>query len=140
MLQELRQPPTGVLWIPPTVLAEHDPGHRDVFDEDNVGRNLRDLARSETDHQNTPLPADAPHTLPEYLAADGVEHDINTLAVGQVTHAITQIIGSVIDHFVGAVPACNCKLVRRASSRNDARAKEFADFDSRQAHATRSAE
>src|SRR5262245_40674219 len=129
-----------VLWIPPTVLAEHDAGHRDVFDQDDVGCNLRDFARSETDHEHAPLPADAPHTLPEYLPANGIEHDIDTLALGQVAHAITQIFASVVDDIIGAVLAGNGKLIRRASSRNDACAKEFANFDSRQAHTTRGAE
>src|SRR5438876_7040826 len=100
------------------MLAEYDAGDREILDQDHVGRDLGNISRREADNEDATFPADTAQTLLECFAADGVEDDVDTPAVRQCAHPIAQIIGSVVDGLLGAVPSGNSELLGTARRRD----------------------
>ena len=88
------------------VFGERTPEHADnraTLQQRQIQRDLRDIAGGKPHHQEAALPGHVAQSQFGVRSADRVIDDIHALAGGDRLDPRTQVFGSVVDQFIGAV-------------------------------------
>ena len=109
--------------------------HAGTLDQQQIGAGNADAA-GEADHQQPRAPIDTADAVLEDLAADGIEHHIGATAVGDALDRVAKRLAAVEHQMIGALLFGNRQLLFRRCRRDHDSAKQLADLDRRQAHAT----
>src|SRR4051794_19644637 len=128
------------------VLVAADPGSPEhaedgaALQQDQVERQLRDLAGGKADHEMPSLPGERAHRRLAVGAAHRIEHDVDAVLAADTLEPGAQVLGVVVQHLVGAVGAGERELVVTGGAGDHPRAHDPAQFDRGEPDAARSAE
>ena len=113
-----------------------DADRGDVLDQQDIGRDLRDAALGEADHEDTAAPGDAAEAGVEDVSADRVVDHVGPGSAGQFLDAGADVFGLVIDQVIGAPAGRDLQLFGGARRGDDGGAHGLADLDGGQADAS----
>ncbi len=82
-----------------------------------------------SDDQQPCAPVDAAHRVLEHLAADGIEHHVRALPVGDALDGVAERLAVVANEMIGAPSLRNRKLLVARRGGDHGSAQHLADFD-----------
>src|SRR5207247_4676956 len=104
--------------ISPHGFTGADAKHAGALDHQQIGF-CEPYAAGEPDDEKPRAPIDTAHRVLEYLAADGIEHHVRALPVGDTLDDVTERLASIAYEVIGASPHRNLKLVVARSGADD---------------------
>ena len=106
-----------------------------ALEQRQIQRNLGNVARGESNHQQPSAPGGGAQRGFGVGAAHRVVHHVHALAAGELLDLLAHVLGGVVDAGVGAVLFADLQLVGAGGAGDHLRAHRLADLDRSQADA-----
>ena len=92
-----------IVGAPTNVVPHIQAAHRDVLDQQDVGRDLLNGAASETDRHNSAFWGDAAKRLHKDIATDGIVNGVRATPIRNLEDLLAEFTLAIIDAMIGAV-------------------------------------